>query len=131
MKRWRVTVHKEAEGELRALRESDPCGFEEVSEVMQVLAHEPDPRCPRNRRLNVSALHWDTNGEWFRARTFRGNYRVVFRVLQQRGERIVEIHKADALGRNAPDQALQVVRAAERASVYRQLKALHKRLKAS
>lgn len=126
---WKVTVHREAERELRAMKIVDPLLAEEVKEVMEVLAHEPDPRRPHNPRLNVCALR-ETHGEWFRVRTLRGPHaRVIFRVLQKRGDRIVEVREFTWLDRGNGEQALQIVHAGTRNIVYRGLASLHKRLK--
>jgi hypothetical protein len=126
---WKVTVHREAERELRALKIVDPCLLEEVREAMETLACEPDPRRPRNPRLNVCALK-ETHGEWFRVRTMRGpQARVIFRLLQKRGAKIVEVREFGWLDREASEQSLQIVHAGTRNIVYRGLSNLHKRLR--
>lgn len=116
MRRWRVTVHPLAVDELRTMKAERPDEFEEVEEVMRYLALEPDPRRPRHCRLNVEPLKWDAPG-WYRVRSFRLNLRVIYRVLEQRGGTIVEIHQFGKLASNG-EGALQIMQASERASAY-------------
>jgi hypothetical protein len=121
---WAVTVNDLAVDEIRAMKALHADWYQEVAEVMLRLAMEPDPRRPRNRDLNVVPLR-DTRGEWYRVRSLRLGLRVVFRILQKRGQRLVEVHQFDRLA-DTDEQALQICHAGPRQTVYLDLGEIYK-----
>lgn len=119
--RWRVTVHQTLEGSLYARKLHDPKAFKSLCETMDLLALEYDPRFPRNRKLCVKILEWDTDSRWYRVNVDPGNWRAVFRVLERREGQIIELAALDLLDDAATARAIQVMDFAHRARVYNRL----------
>lgn len=119
--RWKVTVHQTLEGALYARKLHAPKVFAALCETMDLLALEYDPRYPRNRRLCVKSLEWDTDSRWYRVNVNPYNYRAVFRVLERRDGAIIELAAMDLLDEAADGRAIQVMDYSHRCRVYDRL----------
>lgn len=115
--KWVVTVHPLTEGKVIAQKHHYPREFEAVCTTMDMLAAEDDPRKPVNPKLNVCPLRRDAPG-WYRVRVNPVNWRVVFRVLEKRGGRIIEVHDADELRQDNQGHAIQITDASHRGRAY-------------
>jgi plasmid maintenance system killer protein len=122
--KWTITVHRMVEGKLIAQKLHHPREFEAVCNTMDMLAAEDDPRRPRNPKLNVVPIKYDAPG-WYRVRVNPVNWRVVFRILEKCGGRIIEVHDADDLHQEHQGRAIQMTDASHRSRAYgAKLKAL-------
>lgn len=115
--KWTITVHRMVEDKLIAQKLHHPREFEAVCQTMDLLAAEDDPRTPVNPKLKVCPLRYDAPG-WYRVRVNPCNWRVVFRVLERRGGRIIEVHDADRLHLEHEGRAIQITDASHRSRAY-------------
>ena len=116
-KQWELRIHPVAIEELREMKRCHPDQLEEVQEVLAYLQAEDDPRKPKHRRLNVCAVRWDAPG-WYRVRSLRLNLRIVYRVLETRDGRVIEINNFRNVHEEAGGHIIQIMQAAERAAAY-------------
>lgn len=113
---WTVTVHALSKRELLDFKAERPGVFLAICATMMTLAAETDPRYPVVG-LDVCEIKHDAPG-WFRVRVVGENVRVVFRLLERRDGKIVEVHVGEKPDPQAAERAIQIMRAAHRADVY-------------
>ena len=111
--RWTPTVHDLAKRELLNLKAEQPTWFASIQAHMALLAQERDPRRPANPCLDVCEVRYDAPG-WYRLKIREYNLRVVFRLLQQRGSTIVEIHAYQRFDPYSDARAIQITLAQRR-----------------
>lgn len=110
---WQLWVHGAAHEEVVKLRDECPVLFKRLVQEMSRLAQTVDPRrCP-----NVEPLLYDAKG-WYRLSIKDRGYRVVFRLLVDKGQGLFELFPGEAIPPNSREQGIEITRVAHRAEVY-------------
>lgn len=106
---WRVKIHPAAKRDFNRL---DPYLIDQLKDALRLLVQEPDPRHPRNRRLNVCYSYPHGAGTCLRFKIVGERWRVVFRMIVLDGGGYALVLDHDETLPN--DACIQIVYAGER-----------------